>query len=126
MQMELIRKIVWLNNRGIRPRKCILIKSLILPHFSVVKEASKARYVLVPVTFREKVLWIKKRGDGPNQWTNLRRCSQWESVDSRILRCFDAKIASALEKIIMNPYFKKRVSLEEQKAKLDDRFILRR
>ena len=28
----------------------------------------------------------------------------------------DAKIASALERIILNPFFKTRVSLEEQKA----------
>ena len=36
----------------------------------------------------------------------------------------DAKIASALNKIIQNPYFKKKVSLEEQKDHLQDRFLL--
>ena len=35
----------------------------------------------------------------------------------------DAKIASALKKIITNPFFKKRVSLEEQKAQMQDRFL---
>ena len=35
----------------------------------------------------------------------------------------DAKIASALNKIIQNSYFKKKVSLEEQKALKDDRFL---
>ena len=35
----------------------------------------------------------------------------------------DAKIASALKKIITNPYFKKKVSLEEQKARMEDRFL---
>ena len=35
----------------------------------------------------------------------------------------DAKNASALKKIIPNPYFKKRVSLEEQKAQMQDRFL---
>ena len=34
----------------------------------------------------------------------------------------DAKIASALKKIIANPYIKKKVSLEEQKAQVEDRF----
>ena len=34
----------------------------------------------------------------------------------------DAKIASAL-KIITNPYFKKKVNLEEQKAHMEDRFL---
>ena len=35
----------------------------------------------------------------------------------------DAKIASALNKIIQNSKFKKKVSLEEQKAQKDDRFL---
>ena len=35
----------------------------------------------------------------------------------------DAKIASALKKIITNPYLNKRVSLEEQMAHMQDRFL---
>ena len=35
----------------------------------------------------------------------------------------DAKIASALNKIIQNSQFKKKVSLEEQKAQKQDRFL---
>ena len=35
----------------------------------------------------------------------------------------DAKIASALNKIIQNSHFKKKGSLEEQKAQKDDRFL---
>ena len=35
----------------------------------------------------------------------------------------DARIASALNKIIQNSYFKKKVSLEEQKAQKEDRFV---
>ena len=35
----------------------------------------------------------------------------------------DARIASALNKIIQNSHFKKKVSLEEQKAQLQDRFL---
>ena len=38
----------------------------------------------------------------------------------------DAKIASALNKIIQNSQFKKKVSLEEQKAQKEDRFPRRR
>ena len=38
----------------------------------------------------------------------------------------DAKIASALKKIIQNSHFKKKVSLEEQKAQKQDRFPRRR
>ena len=35
----------------------------------------------------------------------------------------DARIASALNKIIQNSYFKKKVCLEEQKAQKEDRFL---
>ena len=35
----------------------------------------------------------------------------------------DARIASALNKIIQNSYFKKKVGLEEQKAQKEDRFL---
>ena len=35
----------------------------------------------------------------------------------------DAKIASALNKIIQNSHFKKKVSLEEQKSQKEDRFL---
>ena len=38
----------------------------------------------------------------------------------------DAKIASALNKIIQNSQFKKKVSLEEQTAQQEDRFLRRR
>ena len=35
----------------------------------------------------------------------------------------DARIASALNKIIHNTHFKRRVSLEEQKVQKEDRFL---
>ena len=35
----------------------------------------------------------------------------------------DARIASALNKIIYNSHFKRRISLEEQKAQKQDRFL---
>ena len=36
---------------------------------------------------------------------------------------FDAKIASALNRVIHNTEFKRKVSLEEQKAQKEDRFL---
>ena len=57
------------------------------------------------------------------QWTIFRRRSQLEDIDSPILRCLIAKIASSLKKVIQNSNFKKRVHLEEQKAQFDDRFL---
>ena len=41
----------------------------------------------------------------------------------RIFEVLDAMIASALNKIIHNSHIKRRVSLEEQKAQKEDRFL---
>ena len=38
----------------------------------------------------------------------------------------DARIASALNRIIHNSHFKRRISLEEQKAQKEDRFPSRK
>ena len=58
-----------------------------------------------------------------------------ESVDDlKSLRCIrgthgsdfevlDAKVASALNRVIQNTRFKKKVSLEEMKAQKEDRFL---
>ena len=43
--------------------------------------------------------------------------------DFRNFEMLDAKIACVLFKIIQNSQFKKKVSLEEQKAQKDDRFL---
>ena len=43
---------------------------------------------------------------------------QWQ-----IFEVLDARIASALNKIIHNSHFKRRISLEEQKAQKEDRFL---
>ena len=44
-------------------------------------------------------------------------------IFSQNWRMLDAKIASALLKIIPNSHFKKKVGLEEQKAQKGDRFL---
>ena len=41
----------------------------------------------------------------------------------RIFEVLDARTASALNRIIHNPHFKRGVSLEEQKAQKEDRFL---
>ena len=56
---------------------------------------------------------------------SLEELKSSRSVSGKIFPNFemlDAKIASALNKIIQNSHFKKEVSLEEQKAQNQDRF----
>ena len=47
--------------------------------------------------------------------------SFWEKFSN--FEMLDARIASTLNKIIQNSQFKKKVSLEEQKAQKEDRFL---
>ena len=56
---------------------------------------------------------------------SLEELKSSRSVSGKIFPNFemlDAKIASALNKIIQNSHFKRKVSLEEQKAQEKDRF----
>ena len=53
----------------------------------------------------------------------LRSSSSIRSISMPNFEVFDAKIASALNKIFHNSHFKRRISLEEQKAQKQDRFL---
>ena len=67
-------------------------------------------------------LWIKRSGDG--RFTGrIKILRSIECKDFPNFEMLDAKIASALNRIIQNSYFKKKVSLEEQKAQKQDRFL---
>ena len=73
----------------------------------------------------EAMLWIKE----VEMVDSLEELKSSRSVSGKNFPNFemlDAKIASALNKIIQNSQFNKKVSLEEQKAQKDDRFPLRR
>ena len=51
------------------------------------------------------------------------QCSIQETTPFPDFELLDARTASALNKIVQNSYFKKRVSLEEMKAQKEDRFL---
>ena len=58
-----------------------------------------------------------------NQWRILGRRSQIGGHRFPNFETLDAKVASVLKTIIMNPYFKKKVNLEEQEAQMQDQFL---
>ena len=61
-------------------------------------------------------------GDGRvNGWIESSRSVAGKNFPNFVL--LDAKIASSLNKIIQNSFFKKQVSLEGQKAQKEDRFL---
>ena len=53
----------------------------------------------------------------------LRSSSSTRGISMPNFEVLDARIASALNKIIHNSHFKRRISLEEQKARKQDRFL---
>ena len=70
----------------------------------------------------EAMLWIKE----VEMVDSLEELNSSRSVygkDFPNFEMLDAKIVSALNKIIQNSHFKKKVSLEEQKAQKEDRFL---
>ena len=53
----------------------------------------------------------------------LRSSSSTRGISMPNFEILDARIASALNKIIHNSHFKRKISLEEQKAQKEDRFL---
>ena len=54
---------------------------------------------------------------------DLKSSSSTRGIPMPNFEVLDARIASALNKIIHNSHFKRRISLEEQKAQKQDRFL---
>ena len=70
----------------------------------------------------ETILWINEAEmvDSLDEFTSSRSVSGKHFSNVEML---DAKIASALNKIIRNSHVKKKVSLEKQEAQKEDRFL---
>ena len=70
----------------------------------------------------EAMLWIKEveMVDSVDDFKSSRSIKGTQFPNFEML---DARIASSVDKIIQNSYFKKKVSLEEQKAQKQDRFL---
>ena len=70
----------------------------------------------------EAMQWIKEV-DMVDSVDELRSSSSIRCISMPNFEVLDARIASALNKIIHNSHFKRRISLEEQKAQKQDRFL---
>ena len=100
------------------------------PHFD--KFSTPATFACWKIRFNTKVCTCPQFPSEAMMW--ITEVEMVESVDDLKSSCsvrgiqvpnfevLDAKIASALNRIIHNSHFKRRVSLEEQKAPKEDRF----
>ena len=68
------------------------------------------------------MLWIKEV-ELVDSVDELRTSSSIRGISMPDFEVLDARIASALNKIIHNSHFKNKISLEEQKAQKEDRFL---
>ena len=70
----------------------------------------------------EAMQWIKEV-EMVESVDDLRSSSSIRGISMPIFEVLDARIASALNKNIHNSHFTRRISLEEQKAQKQDRFL---
>ena len=70
----------------------------------------------------EAMLWIKEV-ELVDSVDEFRSSSSTRGISMPNFEVLDARIASALNKIIHNSHFKRRISQEEQKAQKQDRFL---
>ena len=70
----------------------------------------------------EAMQWIKEV-EMVIQWMIKKSSSSTRGISVPNFEVLDARIASALNKIIHNSHFKRRISLEEQKAQKQDRLL---
>ena len=70
----------------------------------------------------EAMQWIKEV-ELVDSVDELESSSSTRGIQMSNFEVLDARIASALNRIIHNSHFKRRVSLEEQKAQKEDRFL---
>ena len=70
----------------------------------------------------EAMLWIKEV-EMVDSVDDLKSSSSVRGISMPNFEVLDARIASALNKIIHNSHFKRKISLEEQKAQKEDRFL---
>ena len=68
------------------------------------------------------MLWIKEV-DLVDSVDDLKSSCSVRGIEMPKFEVLDAKIASALDRIVHNAQFKRKVSLEEQKAQKEDRFL---
>ena len=116
---EILQRIMGQNNNDCRSQIFISTNSPTPATFLLVgRKDSRLTYV-----FSYGIYALDRRsGDGYSVDDLKSSLSVWglRMADFEVL---DARIASALNRIIHNSYFERRVSLEEQKAQKEDRFL---
>ena len=113
--VDIPQRSVVLGSKDSRYRNFNLINSLLRHHFLCWKTRIRIQVTTCSDFPSEAMLWIKEveMVDSMDETKSSRSVAGKNFPNFEML---DAKIASVLNKIIQNSHFKKKVSLEEQKA----------
>ena len=110
------------TNNDCRFRNFTLTNSLHQLRLLAGREGFKTEVLTCSQFHAEAMQWIKEV-EMVHSVDDLRSSSSTRGISIPNFEVLDARIASALNKIIHNSHFKRRISLEEQKAQKQDRFL---
>ena len=116
------RRTTWSDSKDSKCRNYNSTGSLIHHHSWCGKQDSKHKVSSGSDFLSEAMFWIKEV-ETVDSLDKLKSSRSVYGKDFPNFDTLDTKIASALNKIIQNSQFKKKVSLEEQKAQKEDRFL---
>ena len=118
---ETLQRIMVQTNNDCRSRIFISTNSLQQQRL-LVEIRFKTNACTCSQFLKEAMLWIKKV-ELVDSMDELRSSSSTRGISTPNFEALDARIASALNKIIHNSQFTRRISLEEQKVQKEDRFL---
>ena len=110
------------TNNDCRSQIFILTNSLLPATFACGKIGFKTEVCTCSQFPTEAMLWIKEV-EMVHSVNEIRSSSSTRGISMPNFEVLDARIASALNRIIHTSHFKRRISLEEQKAQQEDRFL---
>ena len=119
---ETLQRIMGQTNNDYRFRIFILTNFPTPTTFACWKIRFKTEVCTCPQFPTEAVQWIKEV-EMVDSVDDLKTSSSIRGISMTKFEVLDARIASALNKIIHNSHFKRKISLEEQKAQKQDRFL---
>ena len=122
---ETLQRILGQTNDDCRFQNFTLTYSLTSATFACLKIRFKTEVCTCSQFLTEAMLWIKEV-EMVDSVDELKSSSSIRGISMPNFEILDARIATALNKIIHNSHFKRKISLEEQKAQTEDRFLLRK
>ena len=115
-------RIQWLDGKDIKYRSLQFDKFLHFLHSYVGRYDSQTKWLLVLI-FHRKLRYGSTKWKWLIHWKNWSLRDQFVERIFQISRCWTRRLLLLWTRSSQNSHFKKKVSLEEQKAQKEDRFL---